>query len=106
MSLLEKLQKLSSASTALRGAHLKKEAGFANALRGTGKSIANAAHTVVHAAGRHIEKQVAKHGPVGAAVGLGVGGYLAAKAPGVAADTYKANKVGFNPEIHKANLGL
>jgi len=103
MNLLEKLQKLSSASTALRGAHLKKEAGFATALLGTGKSIANKA---VHAVGGHIEKQIAKHGPVGAAVGLGVGGYLAAKAPGTAANTYKANKVGFNPEVHKANLGL
>lgn len=103
MTLLEKLQKLSSASTALRGAHLKKEAGFASALSGLGKSIASKTLSRV---GHGIESQVKKHGYLGAAIGIGTGGYLAAKAPGAAASTYKANKVGFNPEVHKANLGM
>ena len=99
MSTMKRLQKLASGSAALRGAHLRKEAGFGTALAGAGKSIANKS---LNFAGKQIEK----HGPVWGTLGLIGGGATLAATPKAVSSTYKSYKSGFQPELHKAELGL
>lgn len=99
MTLFEKLQKLASSSAALRTAHLKKEAGFGTALMGTGKSIANKA-------ANHFAGQVNKHGLLVAGLGTAMGLGTLAEIPGAMSKTYKAGKSGFDPALHKAELGI
>jgi hypothetical protein len=98
MSVLERLQKLSSSSAALRAAHLRKEAGFGSALAGAGKSIANKALT-------HAGKQIEKHGPIWGGLGLLGGATAAAAIPWAVSKTYKAYKSGFNPALQQSELG-
>lgn len=105
--MFKRLQKLASSSAALRIGHLKKEAGVA-------KELGSAALSGVKAVGertgkaieKHLKTQVKKHGLIGTALGTAGGLALAGDAPVATSNTYKAYKSGFNPKLHKAELGL
>lgn len=91
MTLLGQLKKLSSVSSSLRNLHIQKEAGFASALSGAGKSIAN---------------KVKAEGPLGGVLSVGGGALTAAAIPGTVSSNFKNNKAKFNPQMHAAKLGL
>ncbi len=100
--MLKRLQKLSATASALRDAHLK-EAGVVKAV---GKAALNTGAAAGKALEGHLKKQVKKHGLIGAALGTAGGIALAGGTPIATANTYKAYKSGFNPKLHKAELGL
>lgn len=99
MRMMKRLQKLASSSAALRNVCLRKEAGLGRAAAGAAKYVAD---KTLGFAG----KQIKKHGPLWGTLGLVGGGMTLAETPKAVRSTYRAYKSGFNPALHKAELGL